>query len=194
MICNVIPSNFCIYLWLTLLTIERGCVLVNTNMDNYKIFVDVFKGYLDTGLNANIWFYTLTGAIVTYYLSNRNGEKSHLKFSLLLPFVLGIQIIVLSILGVKQARFIESTLKAATNIQLEYIPAVEILVNFLKASIGLISLVCIGLILLFMFLENFPSKSWIMKRNNKLLRGILITLGIVLIVIYYIWIYVWLLQ
>lgn len=187
---------------------------MNTDIDNYKIFLEVFKGYLDTALTANIWFYTLTGAVVSYYLSNRNEEKpryyrrsrqkfvvlksnqnekkSHLKFSLFLPFALGIQIIVLSIIGVGQARFIELTLKAASNIQIEYIPAVEILVNFLKASIGLISLVCIGLILLFMFLEDFPGRERIMeKTKNKWRRGILIAL---VIVAYYILIYVWVLR
>jgi chromate transport protein ChrA len=161
---------------------------MNPNIENYKIFLEVFKGYLDTALTANIWFYTLTGAVVSYYLSNRNEEKSYLKFSLFLPFVLGVQIIVLSILGIGQARFIESTLKDVSNIQLEYIPAVEILVNFLKASIGLISLVCIGLILLFMFLEDFPGRKWIMEQiKNKWGRGILVTL---IIAAYYILIYV----
>lgn len=124
--------------------------------------------------------------------TNRNGEKSYLKFSLLLPFVLGVQIIVLSILGVGQARLIESTmLKTSGNIGLEHVPAVDILVNFLKASIGLISLVCISLILLFIYLEVFPYKKWIIEqRKNKWKRGILIAL---IIANYYTWIYAWLL-
>jgi len=128
---------------------------MNPNMEIYKTFVDIFKGYLDTALTANIWFYAFTGAVVTYYLSNREG-KPFLKYSLFLPFALGILLLFFSWKGIGQAHLIQGVmLKAAGDIQLVEVPAVEILVNFFWASIILISFVCISLILLFIERPRF---------------------------------------
>lgn len=159
---------------------------MNTDMESYKTFVDVFKGYLDTALTANIWFYALTGAVVSYYLKNRENAR-YLKFSLILPFVLGILIIVLSGAGIGQAHLIEGLMLKASGLRLEHVPAAEVLVNFFKASIGLISAVCIGLILLFIFLEDFRFKTGIVR--NKWLRRCFWILFILLICGYFIWLY-----
>jgi hypothetical protein len=132
---------------------------MNPNMESYKIFVDIFKGYLDTALTANIWFYAFTGAVATHYLSNREG-KPFLKYSLFLPFALGVMLLFFSCNGIKQARLIESVmLKEAANLPLAEIPAVSILVNFFVASLILISSVCVCLILLFFERPQFLFKN-----------------------------------
>jgi Na+/alanine symporter len=149
--CSILASN-------VLLT-KRGKVSMNPNMESYKIFVDIFKGYLDTALTANIWFYALTGAVATYYLSNKEG-KPFLKFSLFLPFALGIMLLFLSYKGIRQARDIEKDmLKDVGDLPLADIPAVEILVNFFVASLILISSVCVGLVLLFFEFPKFIFKN-----------------------------------
>ena len=73
---------------------------MNPNMESYKIIVEIFKGYLDTALMGNIWLYALTGAILTHYLTHRK-ESPKLKFSLVLPILLGGLIIFLSCSGNK---------------------------------------------------------------------------------------------
>lgn len=159
---------------------------MNPNIEIYKAFVEVFRGYLDTALMANIWFYALTGAIVSYYLSNRKDAK-YLKFSLFLPFILGVLIIIISAAGIRQAHLIEEMmLKEAGIIKLEHVPAVEVLVNFLKSSVGLISLVCICLALILIFADD--EKRMAQLREKRWLRGILIAL----VVSYYVWVYIWL--
>jgi len=55
---------------------------MNTALETYKIYVDILKGYLDTALMANIWFYAITGAIVANYLTN-GKNKPFLKLLLL---------------------------------------------------------------------------------------------------------------
>ncbi len=164
---------------------------MNTDMESYKTFVEVFRGYLDTALTANIWFYALTGAIVSYYLKNREKD-SYLQFSLILPFILGVLIIILSVAGIKQAYLIEGVMLKASDIKLEHVPAVEVLVNFFKASVGLISVVCISLVALFIFLGSFPLKIQIAAtlKKKKWLWGVFI----LLIVGYFIWVYRWLLN
>ncbi len=123
-----------------------------------------FKGYLDTALTANIWFYAFTGAILTYYLAHRE-RKQYLRYSLLLPFVLGILIIFISWKGIGQAYLIEGVmLKSAGDIQLVEVPAVNILVNFLRASIALLFLVCICLIVLITERPKFLVRNWNRKK------------------------------
>jgi len=163
---------------------------MNTDMESYKAFVDVFKGYLDTALTANIWFYALTGAVVSYYLKNKEDAR-YLRFSLILPFVLGILIIVLSMAGIDQAHLIEGLMIKASGITLEHVPATEVLVNFFKASIGLISVVCIGLILLFIFLEDFRLKTKIVRKKWR--KRCFWSIFILLILGYFTWLYCWLL-
>ena len=53
---------------------------MENDLANYKIFVEIYKGYLDTALTGNIWFYTLTGAVVANYLSKKE-ERFYLRFS-----------------------------------------------------------------------------------------------------------------
>jgi hypothetical protein len=138
---------------------------MSPNIEVYKAFVDVFKGYLDTALTANIWFYAVTGAIVTYYLSNRE-KKDYLKFSLLLPFLLGVLIVYISWKGIGQSYLIERMMlkDAGGDIQLFEVPAVNILVNFLKASISLILFVCLCLIVLFLERPKFLFRN---RRGGK---------------------------
>src|SRR5437588_4530559 len=111
---------------------------MNPDINNYKIIVEVFKGYLDTALTANIWFYALTGAVVSYYLSNRSKkqrENIYLKYSLFLPIALGGLIIYLSWQGKKQACLLESVLvRAGSDPKLDDVPSVNFLANFLDAS------------------------------------------------------------
>lgn len=126
---------------------------MNTKAEKYKTLVDVFKGYLDTALTGNIWFYAFTGAVVTYYLSNREG-KPYLKYSLFLPFFLGVLIIALSLVGRREAKALECKM-FEDDAELKDTPPVKFLSNYLLASVLMIGLVCICLF--FLFVEWPPS-------------------------------------
>ncbi len=142
-------------------------------MEKYKILVEVFKGYFDTALTANIWFYAFTGGVVTYYLSNKPVEP-YLRYSLLLPVFLGVLLMLRSLVGMRQAYDLQKAMlsegnnkrvKMNSNIKRRikksllilfkyYKPSrqmlpVEILVGYLRATIISVSLVCVGLIVLF---------------------------------------------
>jgi hypothetical protein len=137
---------------------------MNPNIEVYKAFVDVFKGYLDTALTANIWFYALAGAIVTNYLSNQE-KKRYLEYSLLLPLLLGVLIVFISLKGIGQSYLIEGMMlkEVGSDIQHFEVPAVNILVNFLIASSALISVVCVGLTMLFF---EYPKRLFKGHREN----------------------------
>jgi len=125
--------------------------MMDTNLDAYKTFVEIFKGYLDTALTANIWFYTITGAIVANYLSHR--EKRHyLRFSLVVPFIFGCALTFLSFKGIVQASYLEDKVREiAIGLKIEGAPPVEILRGFLWTTGLAGGLICVGLIGLFIW-------------------------------------------
>jgi hypothetical protein len=57
------------------------------HLQDYKLIVEIFKGYLDTALTVHSFYYALTGAITAYYLAHRR-ERKFMKCSLILPLVL----------------------------------------------------------------------------------------------------------
>src|ERR1044071_9438105 len=82
----------------------KGDTIIDPNnllWKQYGVFVDLFKFYLDTALKTNIWFDSITGAILTYYFSN--AADPLLKYSLVLPMVLGLGFGIMGLFGSIQA-------------------------------------------------------------------------------------------
>lgn len=128
---------------------------MDTKLESYKTFVDIFKGYLDTALTANIGFYSITGAIVAYYLSYRE-QRPYLKFSLVVPFIFGIALTTLSLRGIVQASYLEANvMRVAGVLQIRGAPPIEILKGFLWITGILSGLVCVCLICLFFWRPLF---------------------------------------
>ena len=62
-----------------------------------SLHVDLYRHYLDLTLKFNAFYYALTGAIVSFYLSRT--QPGVLRFSLLLPIVLGYSLAVICAWG-----------------------------------------------------------------------------------------------
>ncbi len=110
----------------------------------YKVSVDIFKGYLDTALTANIWFYTLTGAVVANYLTDR-GQQPYLKFSLIVPALFGVALTSVSLIGLRQANLLEARLNKAVTVELRNAPPAKTLKWFLGITSGLSILILFGI-------------------------------------------------
>jgi len=54
----------------------------------YQMNVDLYKGYLDLVVKINVFYYDITGAIVSFYFSN--ASEPLIKWSLLLPLLMSI--------------------------------------------------------------------------------------------------------
>ena len=55
--------------------------------EKYKHDIDTHRGYLDLTLKANVFFYAVTGAILSYYFAH-NGDHEYMEYSLLFPVVM----------------------------------------------------------------------------------------------------------
>jgi len=117
----------------------------------YALLVDLYKHYLDIAWKASVWYYAVTGAILTYYLANRAA------------YLPGPMPLVLLFLAVVSGGFAALHVKGAYNMSqmrelLEGIalklglpgrPHVEFAIFFLLLSALLMTLVCIASIWLF---------------------------------------------
>jgi hypothetical protein len=54
----------------------------------YNLHVDLYKFYLDIALKLNVFFYLVTGGILTFYFANSNERL--IRYSLLLPIILSV--------------------------------------------------------------------------------------------------------
>ncbi len=68
-------------------------------MDQYKVYVDLFKFYVDCALKATTWFYAITGSILTYYFSHEHKPSQLLPYSLVLPIVLSVGFAIIFLTG-----------------------------------------------------------------------------------------------
>jgi len=61
----------------------------NILWESYKHDIDTHKGYLDLAIKLNIFYYAITGAIISFYFLHVE-EQSLVKFSLVLPIMMSL--------------------------------------------------------------------------------------------------------
>jgi hypothetical protein len=69
---------------------ERNSVS-NFLLDEFKIRIETYKNYLNLALQANVFFYVTTGAVLGFYLDRNKGlpNNTPLEYFLLLPILIG---------------------------------------------------------------------------------------------------------
>jgi hypothetical protein len=119
----------------------------------YLILVDLYKYYLDIAWKVSVWYYAITGAILSYYFANR-GSLPTVPLDLLLIF-----------LSVASLGFVHHHYRGSKNLHdmtvwLDYIahslmlpgrPHVEFAAAFLLvncALVGLVAVACAGYLIL----------------------------------------------
>ena len=60
--------------------------------DQYSIFIELYKFYLTTIIKMNIFYYAITGAILSFYFIHSSVQ--YLIFSLFLPIIFSIGLII----------------------------------------------------------------------------------------------------
>ena len=54
----------------------------------YIVYVDLFKVYVDNALRPCIWFYAITGALLSFYIDHIGSGQPYLPYALLFPMLL----------------------------------------------------------------------------------------------------------
>ncbi|HAV1379305.1 TPA: hypothetical protein JG804_004443 [Vibrio parahaemolyticus] len=89
------------------------------NWNRYAMHIDLYKFYFDLIIKINIFYYGITGAILSFYLSS-NANNTHLEYALLLPIFFGICFTMLCIVGDRLLVFSQADIdNLARNMNLE---------------------------------------------------------------------------
>jgi len=70
----------------------------------YEISVDLYKHYLKLVIEMNVFYYAITGAIVSYYFAHRT-EAPEIRFALMLPILMSVLLAGFFIYGSRMNRY-----------------------------------------------------------------------------------------
>jgi hypothetical protein len=62
--------------------------------NRYSIHIDLYQKYMDIVLKINLFYYGITGALLSFYFSN-NGNNSTIEYGLILPILFSFGLIFL---------------------------------------------------------------------------------------------------
>lgn len=95
----------------------------------YQLNVDLYKGYLELVIKMNVFYYAVTGAILSFYFSNQNDLT---KLSLVLPLLMSVALGTFFVIGAWLARVPrEETFKIRDALGLIAAPEIGVLILLL---------------------------------------------------------------
>lgn len=75
----------------------------------YTLNINLFKYYLNVVIQVNLFFYAITGGILSFFFSQ--PQKEVVKYSLILPMIMSLFLACMTIFGAVQNRNIEDEIK-----------------------------------------------------------------------------------
>jgi hypothetical protein len=114
----------------------------------YALHVDLYKFHLDLSVKINVFYYAVTGAILTYYFQNNfNGVA---KYALLLPIAFSLALSGLLFYGAQLLGVTRQQLFAIRDrLNLETAPEMQVLVVFLRLFAVILAMTGTALLIYF---------------------------------------------
>jgi hypothetical protein len=113
----------------------------------YNLHVDLYKFYLDISLKLNVFFYLITGGILTFYFAN--SSEPLIRYSLLLPIILSVAFGGVFIYGsILMSVIRRDIFQIRDNLNLDVAPDVRVLSVLLRVFAIIFFVVAASMILL----------------------------------------------
>jgi hypothetical protein len=113
----------------------------------YSLHIDLYKFYLELALKANLFFYGITGAIVSFYFANAHDNL--IKYALLLPVVMSLAFAGLFFYGSTLLRYVrEDIFSISDALGLRTAPDVQVLTVILRVFSIIFTIIAVALIVL----------------------------------------------
>ncbi|MEH2045704.1 hypothetical protein [Nostoc sp.] len=113
----------------------------------YILWIDLYKYYLDSAFKANVFFYAITGGILTFYFSN--PQKQYIKYALLLPTLMSGSFLYIAIYGIRAFKITKNEVKLLANeLELKEFPDLNVLTLVLYVFAATFFIVGISMIVL----------------------------------------------
>ena len=81
--------------------------------DQFFSFVELYKFYISSVIKLNVFYYAITGAILSYYFSH--SSNYFLSFSLLLPIIFSIGLAILFLVATKKVKVMDKCLNETSS-------------------------------------------------------------------------------
>ncbi len=116
----------------------------NIQWENYKLHVDLYRSYLDLALKLNLFYYAITGAILSFYFSHQTDPL--IRYSLILPLVMSIAFAGFFAYGAKLNNVTREAIdNMSTALNLPIAPEVRVLSVYLWIFVILFLIVALSL-------------------------------------------------
>lgn len=116
----------------------------------YELHVDLYKHYLKIAIDFNVFYYAITGAILSYYLTH--SEIDLIKYSLLLPLLMSVLFAGFFIYGARlMAETRDEIFSIRDKLEFETAPEVQVLAALLWIFSILMSVVAVAILYLIFF-------------------------------------------
>ena len=116
----------------------------------YELHISLYKSYLELIVKVNIFYYAVTGAIISYYFTHADDQL--IKYSLILPLVMSIALGGFFIRGAWLAKIPrKEVFSIRDKLGLESAPDIGVLILLLVIFAVLMLLVASGLLWLLLF-------------------------------------------
>lgn len=113
--------------------------------NNYKLSIDLYRYYLQLIIKINIFYYAITGAILSYYFLHKEDNGLAL-YSLILPLLMSLGLAILFLYGANRAAITRNDIiNMATTLEFEAAPETRVLIFLLYVFAIIFILVFIGL-------------------------------------------------
>jgi hypothetical protein len=110
----------------------------------YELNINLFKSYLEFTLKLNLFYYLITGAILSFYFTHL--DTRFINYSLVLPILMSFAFCALSIYGADRAKLTRKEIFRIKNaFKLEVAPEAQVLIFVLWIFAGLFLVVGLGL-------------------------------------------------
>ncbi len=120
--------------------------------NRYEMHIDLYKKYMDIVLKINLFYYGITGALLSFYFT-KNGNGSTIEYSLLLPIFFSGALIALFFFAEKALKVSQKDLNSLIKqLGFSYYVRTDALNYIMRGSICFIGLTTISLI--FVFFSN----------------------------------------
>jgi hypothetical protein len=139
---------------------DHGLSNGNALWSQYVVLVDLYKHYLDIAWKASVWYYAITGAIVTYYLREA-PEQPPGPLPLVLLFLATVSVGFATLYVKAAGNFIsmrDVLEEVAVRLHLPGRPHVEFAVDFVVFNAALMTALALGALVL--FAADFGSLAW----------------------------------
>lgn len=118
--------------------------------EHYKIHIDLYKHYLELIIKFNLFYYAITGAILSFYFSNHN--INFIQYILLFPVIMSLVFSIFFFYASAKAKNSRKEVVDIANLlELKTFPELNVLVILLKLFASLFMLISILLLLLIVF-------------------------------------------